>query len=244
MSIWRYTRIVDITDINEQIITNNYLRKLMYEDEEYKADFTDEAIYYIRELLRPFITRLNTIQSGNEVYEYTRTRLNTIQSGNEVYEYAKIIPYRNIFNPQITSVKNAKEQVLNSILELLTYDDEDQEPGVQRNIDIINPWHVFDYISSHQQLLAFFNPPQVIVDVTLNGVKSKLSITPELLLGIMAVYRYLHTDHPFTMYGFPLSDEAETVNNRALKPYIIDYTDWFNVFVSDDIYAFDGMDFF
>lgn len=226
--MWRYTRDPETTGLDVNIITNKYLRNLMPEDEEYKGHYTKEAVHYVRDLIRPFVTQLNEIQSQEE--------LNT---------FLESIPYYQT-SPHTARDKldELKTAALEEIINLLIWDDEQDEPGVHRNNDIIDPWDVLEYINNHERLQQFFHPPSVIVDVFLNGTTNKLSMSRDLVLGVMAVYRYLHQPHPFSMYGFPMKDQVERINEMALRTYIIDYDDWYNVSVGNDVYPFEGTDFF
>lgn len=234
MAMWVYVREPDTPGIKEHMITNAYLRELMPEDDEYEANFTDEAIHYVRELVRPLIARLNTIKSEDDLRAFAQT-----------------IPYTHDIR-FYGGLECSKEIVLKAILGLLIYDNEQDEPGLHRDGSIIDPWMVHHYINERDPLRLFFNPPPVMVDVLLNGVRSHLPITYDQVLGVMAVYRSLHRSHPFSMYGFPLTSVVKEVNEKALNEYVRDYDNWYNVSVAQrwkgtektDVYSFEGTDFF
>ncbi|CAH6419337.1 Hypothetical protein HVR_LOCUS541 [uncultured virus] len=198
----------------------------MQEDEEFRPDFTNEGIYYMRDLLRPFIVRLNTIQSDEELAQYLLTIPGTF----------------HIKEDETLNFK--KKSILDFIVGLLYYDRDDDEAGIQRDGENIDPWSIRHFINNNEYLRVFFNPPPIIIDVNLNGVLSQLELAKPIVYGIMVVYRYLHLPHPLSMYGFPLNNEAETVNEVALSDHPVDYEDVYNVNVGTDIYGFKEMNFF
>ena len=120
MSIWKYNK-RDVTGINETLITNTYLRDRM-DLSKSQADFTPEAIYYLRELLHPFIIQLNAIASPYELHEY--------------YEN---LPYSDPTFRLDQNLENAKFETFNSIIQLLTWH-KGKKPGIQKHKEIINPW--------------------------------------------------------------------------------------------------------
>ncbi len=209
-------------DVEEKIITNKYLLDLIDEEEYIKGKFTSEAVRYIRELVRPFITNINRLQNEEEIIAYSNT-----------------IPYRNNYRGI-----NTKEKVLYSILDLILWDNEIDERGVYHNNPIVDPWDIYDYINRRDILRVFFNPPPVLVDVTLNNQTFRLSLNRDQVLGIMAVYRYLHLPHPFSMYGLPLKNEVNTVNDMALSEHIQKPLGYYYVNVGTDEYVFENTSFF
>ena len=171
MAMWVYTREVPTNALTESIITSKYLSALMPEPTEYEGSFEVEAIYYIRELMRPFIVQLNNIHSEDELSAFART-----------------IPYYDGHHYFFDN----KEMVLKFILTRLVWDYENEELGVQDNNNSIDPWDIYEYINDRETLRNFFHPPSVVVNVNSNGQISHLPLSREQLYGIMAVYRYLH----------------------------------------------------
>ncbi|CAH6419338.1 Hypothetical protein HVR_LOCUS542 [uncultured virus] len=196
-------------------------------DDEYKANFTDEGVHYVREMLTPFIERLNVMTSLQQLEEFRNT-----------------IPHATFIelNSRGTDIQQERKNVLNEILDLLLYDRKCDEPGVDRNTNVVSPWDIVNYINN-EQLQTFFHPPSIMVTVTLDQTSSEISLTCFQVLGIMAVYRYLHLPHPLSMYGFALTHEVDIVNDVALDDDVSGAPEWYNINVGDDLYDFYNLEF-
>lgn len=222
--MWKYTKEPD-TNIPETIITKEYIKDAFYEDD--KPVITEEAVDYIRELMRPLISAMNACQT-------------TVQL-NEIYQ---TLPYDKESEIN-TDFYLAKKDILDYALDLLIHDKEEDEPGMSRNQDIVDPWIIRRYIESHDRLKSFFHPGPIMVDVNFNEQQFPLELNYEQLLGIMAIYRYLHKDSPFTMYGHIIQTAIDDVNKRALEEQRNkEFDDNYNVTIGNDVFAFRNLDFF
>ena len=160
---------------------------------------------------------------------------------------------------------SSKEQIIEYLVNSLTWDDEVDELGISRNDGLIDPWEIKDYIRNHRITRRLFNLPKhrhddeidykdddedyetspvtLTVTITLGGTKSILDLEHEQLLGVMAVYRHLRIMHPFSYKGHIFADEMEEINTRAFKGPI-EYDGYYNIRVGNDIYSFTDMLFF
>lgn len=237
--MWKYTRErTGVGVLKDSIITNAYLRHMMQNCEERKGDFTEEAIEYIREIMRPFIVRLNAMD-----YDVT----DILQAIIDYNEFTQTIPHYNIPIREVTR-KNLigyddRRRIFDNILELFLWDEEVQDT-LYNDDPVMTPWSIWSYINEHEVRRNFFHPPPIMVTVSLSGSQTQLAMTRNQVLGVMAVYRYLHRDHPLTMFMFPLKHEMDEVNYLALDQREVDYEDWYNVTVGTDVYSFEHIDFF
>ncbi len=220
--MWQYVREQPLDNINADIITRKYIHLMM--EEFYEGYFSDTSIYYLRELMHPFIVQINTIQSTEELIAFNTN-----------------VPYNEYFNED--NRNPTKKKSMNLILNHLLIDPENDNhrQGITNTV-IITPWSIYDYINEREELREFFQPPQVSVNVI--GYADRMAINKLQLLGIMAVYRYLHILHPFSMYGLPLDDEVDEVNKMALSEYKSDDPNSYHVNVGTDVYAFNDISFF
>ncbi len=207
--MWEYSN-----NIDDKFITNCYLRDLMPDNQ--KGYFTKEGIRYIRHIMNPFITYINTIT--------TLTLFN---------EFIQSIPYCTNYYNNID-----KHSAGDEILLLLIYN-----ANIYRIDDYTDPWDIQIRISiSSRRIRTFLNTPSVITNVYLNGIYSNIVLSRHHILGIMVIYRYLKKDHPLSMYGKKLLYEVNQVNNMPSD--IGTDTGWYNVEIGSDIYSFKNIEFF
>lgn len=216
--MWRYSK---VPNFDVEIITKLYMNNLPGENDDLRINFSKEGVYYICDLVWPIIDQINNIHTSQELIQYVKN-----------------IPYNEIHTERGYSLTNSEKFIiLDTILYLLLLDN-------RTNLKIvydINPWSIFKYINSDENLKIFFKPHNVCIDTKFNN---KLCVSRNIILGIMAVYRYLHINHPFSMYGSNLPRESELVNGIALSSYKRNDNDWYNVSVGDDIYDFKNIEFF
>ncbi len=225
-------------NISEREIINRYLKADMPEDHENQSDFTNESIYYLREILRPLIARLNLLKSSDDFNRFKQTI--PFDDNNPIFQRWNLTEegeYGRNFRSHAL-----KKSLLDQIVSLITNDRETNESGVQIYAQgtSIRPWDIYQYLTERPVLNDFFHPSPVMVDV---NNQTKLPLTYDQVLGIMAVYRHLHKPHPLTMYGFHFETEVDDTNIKALDGGV-NLTDWYSVTVGTDTYSFDNIEFF
>jgi hypothetical protein len=239
--MWRYTPTIPIKIIKKNIID------LIEEIQDYIPDITDEAVAYLNDLYSFYIDSMNEIDSDEML--------------NRFYETLPTYVKENM-TQQIVG----KTNILNALLMIIIWDNDHNEKGITRNVDVITPWVIKDYIHNHRDTRDLFHLPNhhndnntnhtddddidyvttpvtVPINVKLNGIVTILDITYELLLGVMAVYRHFHLMHPFSYGNHIFAYEMEIVNSMAFKPPT-NLENYFNINVGNDVFSFDSTDFF
>lgn len=239
--MWRYTEDLPL-NFTKKFIIGSF-------EEDDPPQITDEAVDYINELYDPYLKQIELINTYSD-YEKFMASLPKTKEGF------------NITLPGYVFLSSDKILLLHILLSYLIYDEDASDAGVNKDQSLIDPWIIKDYIRNHKITRQLFNLPKhhhdddpkfegddpdyedtpvvFSITVSLNGQIITIDMTNELLLGIMAVYRYLHIMHPLSYKGHNFSNEMEEINNRALK----DHYGKYKVKVGDDIYRFTDLDFF
>lgn len=245
--MWQYEKIP--VNKADALITKRYIQNLMCEDD--KIPVTKEGVRYIRDLVRPWMEKLDeciTVEAMEEL-EHTIPYTDKVdlkrwigKKWERLFDGIEehISEYDDEWVKQC--LEEEKTRVVKVIVTLLTVDEQAGESGVTRSGGIVDPWVVYEYIVEHDTLKQFFQPELPKVDIGL-PMGITLGITRNQLVGMMAVYRYLRKPSVFTMYGFPLKSIIEDVNEQALQPRVRTDNGWYNIEVGDTVFSFDNLDF-
>lgn len=244
MTMWVYSTTVD--PISENIITREYIYNVIQRT---VPSFIDnEAIYYLRDLFRPFMNMIN---------EYTMQELIAFHS--KIPDAEGSVSYIDDNHCQYTfwetkgvSIRSLKlnliktrDTILKSMIQSL-YENKLEDfiaPRITPNVlgNNITPWSIYECIKSSEILDKIFQPPPVVVNNTVTG--ENLSLSYQKLLGIMAIYRYLNKKSPFSMYGWNLQSSIDLVNDNGCFNRIIEHDGYFHIRIGSDIFNFTDSDF-
>lgn len=204
---------------------------------------TNEAVGYLRELLRPYIEAAMLADGPKSLFTWMNQLFN-----EEILSH---------INAEINYMPNMQGIIRAMIVALLIAILDDMQENTYMWLNIITPWDIKRLLKleSKRDIARYFGIPVeqredininnslLPVVVTINGQSFTHEMTYEHVLGILAFYRLLRQQHPLSMYGLRFEDFDDILRGRITQETEMYRQSGYTINVGPEIYVFHDTEF-